>query len=59
MLGLILVIFLIFFLIGGIAPWGPYRAGPYNHGYGFGGGGIGLGGIVLIIVIILLLNGRL
>jgi uncharacterized membrane protein len=57
LLGLILVIILVLFLLGGVAPWGNYP-GPY-HGYGFGGGGISLVGVVLIVVLVLVLLGRL
>lgn len=53
-LGIILVIFLVLLLFGGIGPWAPR-----GLGYGFGGGGIGLLGILLIVVIVLLLSGRL
>ena len=55
-MGLILLIFLILFLVGGIPQWGAYT-GP-NHFYGGGpylGGGLGL---VLVIVLILVLLGR-
>ena len=52
-LGLILVIVLVIFLLGGFSG----RLGGY--GYGFGNGGVGVIGIVLIVVVILLLTGRL
>jgi hypothetical protein len=52
-LGLILVINLIIFLLGGFSG----RFGGY--GYGFGHGGIGVIGVILIIVVVLLLMGRL
>jgi len=52
-LGLILVIVLIVFLLGGFSG----RFGGY--GYGFGHGGIGVLGTVLIIVVVLMLLGRL
>src|SRR5215211_8274401 len=52
-LGLILVIILIIFLLGGFSG----RFGGY--GYGHGHGGIGVLGIVLIILVVLLLTGRL
>ena len=55
-IGLILVIILVIFLFGGIAPWGGY-SGP-NHFYGagvYGGGGLGL---ILVVVLILVLLGR-
>jgi len=53
MLGIILVVLLIIFLVGGFSG----RFGGY--GYGLGHGGIGIGGVLLIIVIFLLLTGRL
>jgi Na+/melibiose symporter-like transporter len=52
-LGLILVIILIIFLLGGFSG----RFGGY--GYGYGHGGIGVIGIILIILVVLLLMGRL
>ena len=57
MLGIILVVFLILFLVGGVAPWGNYP-GP-NHGYGYGGGLNGGVGIIVIVVIVLLVMGRI
>jgi sterol desaturase/sphingolipid hydroxylase (fatty acid hydroxylase superfamily) len=57
MLGLILIILLVLFLVGGLPQWGSYP-GP-NHFYGGGpylGGGLGL---VLVIVLILVLIGGL
>ncbi len=56
MLGLILIIFLVLFLVGGLAPWGSYP-GP-NHGYGYGTGLNGGVGLVLVIVLIFVLLGR-
>jgi Na+/melibiose symporter-like transporter len=52
-LGLILVIILVIFLLGGFSG----RFGGY--GYGYGHGGIGVIGIVLIVIVVLLLMGRL
>jgi hypothetical protein len=52
-LGLILVIVLIVFLLGGFSG----RFGGY--GYGYGHGGIGIIGIILIILVVLLLMGRI
>ena len=52
-LGLILVIILIIFLLGGFSG----RFGGY--GYGFGHGGVGLIGAILIIIVILILLGRI
>ncbi len=52
-LGLILIILLVIFLLGGFSG----RFGGY--GYGFGHGGMGIVGTVLVIVLILLLLGKL
>jgi Protein of unknown function (DUF3309) len=52
-LGLILIILLVIFLLGGFSG----RVGGY--GYGYGNRGIGVIGIILIVVVILLLTGRL
>ncbi len=52
-LGLILLILLVIFLLGGFSG----RFGGY--GYGFGHGGIGVIGVILIVVVVLLLTGRL
>jgi hypothetical protein len=52
-LGLIPVIILIIFLLGGFSG----RFGGY--GYGYGHGGVGLIGIILIILVVLLLMGRI
>jgi hypothetical protein len=52
-LGLILVIILIIFLLGGFSG----RFGGY--GYGMGHSGMGLGGVILIVLLILLLLGKL
>jgi hypothetical protein len=52
-LGLILVIILIIFLLGGFSG----RFGGY--GYGFGHGGMGVLGVVVVILVILLLLGRI
>ncbi len=52
-LGLILVIVLVIFLLGGFSG----RLGGY--GYGYGTGGVSVIGIVLIVVVILLLTGRI
>ncbi len=51
-LGLILVILLIIFLLGGFSG----RFGGY--GYGYGHGGIGVIGVILIIIVVLMLLGR-
>jgi hypothetical protein len=52
-MGLILIIILVIFLLGGFSG----RFGGY--GYGYGHGGVGIIGIILIVVVILLLTGRL
>jgi hypothetical protein len=52
-LGLIIVILLVIFLLGGFSG----RFGGY--GYGFGHGGVGVIGTILIIVVILMLLGRI
>jgi hypothetical protein len=52
-LGLILVIILAIFLLGGFSG----RFGGY--GYGYGHGGVGLIGTILIIILILMLLGRI
>jgi hypothetical protein len=52
-LGLILIIILIIFLLGGFSG----RFGGY--GYGYGHGGVGVIGILLIVLLILVLTGRL
>jgi Protein of unknown function (DUF3309) len=56
-LGLILVIFLVVILLGGVG--GPYVRAPWTYGYGYGHSGIGLLGVLLIILIILMLSGRM
>jgi hypothetical protein len=52
-LGMILVIILIIFLLGGFSG----RFGGY--GYGMGHNGMGLGGVILIVLLILVLLGKL
>ena len=52
-LGLILVILLVIFLLGGFSG----RFGGY--GYGYGHGGVGILGTILIIVLVLMLLGRI
>lgn len=52
-LGLILIILVIIYLIGGFSG----RFGGY--GYGMGHSGIGLGGVILVVLIVLLLLGKL
>jgi Protein of unknown function (DUF3309) len=52
-MGLILIVILVIFLLGGFSG----RFGGY--GYGYGHSGMGLGGVILIVLIILLLLGKL
>jgi Protein of unknown function (DUF3309) len=52
-LGLILIIIVIIYLLGGFSG----RFGGY--GYGMGHSGMGIGGVILVVLIILLLLGRL
>jgi len=52
-LGLILLILVIIYLMGGLSG----RFGGY--GYGMGHSGMGLGGVVLVVLIVLLLLGKL
>jgi Na+/melibiose symporter-like transporter len=52
-LGLILLIILVVFLLGGFSG----RFGGY--GYGYGHGGVGVIGIILIVVLVLMLLGRI
>jgi hypothetical protein len=52
-LGLILIILVIIYLLGGFSG----RFGGY--GYGMGHSGMGVGGVVLVILIVLLLLGKL
>ena len=52
-LGLILIILVIIYLLGGFSG----RFGGY--GYGMGHSGIGLGTVVLVVLIVLLLLGKL
>lgn len=55
LLGLILLIFLILILVGGVGPWN-IGGGP---GYGVGHSLNGIVGLVLVIVLILFLLGRI
>jgi hypothetical protein len=52
-LGLILIILVIIYLLGGFSG----RFGGY--GYGMGHSGMGLGGVVLVVLLVLLLLGKL
>ena len=52
-LGLILIIMVIIYLLGGFSG----RFGGY--GYGMGHSGMGLGGVVLVVLLVLLLLGKL
>ena len=49
-MGLLLLIVVILFLVGGLPNWG-------YHSYGYGPSGIA--GVVLLVVVVLLLTGRL
>ena len=52
-LGLILLIVLVIFLLGGFSG----RFGGY--GYGYGNSGIGIIGIIVIVIVVLMLLGRI
>ncbi len=52
-LGLILIILVILYLLGGLSG----RFGGY--GYGMGHSGIGLGGVVLVVLLVLVLLGKI
>jgi hypothetical protein len=52
-LGLILLIVLVIFLLGGFSG----RFGGY--GYGYGHSGIGIIGIIVIVIVVLMLLGRI
>jgi hypothetical protein len=53
MIGIVLLVILVIFLLGGFSG----RFGGYGYGYGHGGmGGIGL---ILIIILVLVLLGRI
>jgi len=52
-IGLILIVLLVIFLLGGFSG----RLGGY--GYGYGHRGIGVIGVILIIVVVLLVMGRI
>jgi Protein of unknown function (DUF3309) len=52
-LGLILIIIVIIYLLGGFSG----RFGGY--GYGMGHSGMGIGGVILVVLLILLLLGKL
>jgi hypothetical protein len=52
-LGLILIILVIIYLLGGFSG----RFGGY--GYGMGHSGMGLGGVILVVLLVLLLLGKL
>jgi hypothetical protein len=56
-MGLLILILLVVFFLGGAGQWGPYTGPGHFYGTGhWGGGGLG---IVLIVIIVLLLAGRL
>ena len=52
-LGLILIIIVIIYLLGGFSG----RFGGY--GYGMGHSGMGIGGVILVVLLVLLLLGKL
>ena len=52
-IGLILIILLVIFLLGGFSG----RCGGY--GYGYGHGGVSVIGIILVVVVVLLVMGRI
>jgi hypothetical protein len=52
-LGLILIILVIIYLLGGFSG----RFGGY--GYGMGHSGMGIGGVILVVLLVLLLLGKL
>jgi hypothetical protein len=52
-LGLVLIILVILYLVGGLSG----RLGGY--GYGLGHSGMGLGAVVLVVLLVLLLLGKL
>ena len=52
-LGMILIIIVIIYLLGGFSG----RFGGY--GYGLGHSGMGIGGVILVVLLVLLLLGRL
>jgi hypothetical protein len=52
-IGVILLVLLIIFLVGGFSG----KIGGY--GYGYGHGGVGIIGVILIVVLVMVLTGRL
>ena len=52
-LGLILIVLVIIYLVGGLSG----RFGGY--GYGLGHSGIGLGGVILVVLLVLVLLGKI
>ena len=52
-LGLILIILVVIYLLGGFSG----RLGGY--GYGMGHSGMGIGGVILVVLIVLILLGKL
>jgi hypothetical protein len=52
-LGLILIVFVIIYLLGGFSG----RFGGY--GYGMGHSGMGIGGVVLVVLLVLFLLGKI
>ena len=56
LLGIVLVVFLILVLIGGVG--GPYIHPNWRVGYGTGYGGVGIIGVILLVLLLLILLGR-
>jgi len=56
MLGVILLVILVLFLLGGLPQWGNYPNSGHFYGAGPWGGAVGL---ILVIVLILVLLGRI
>lgn len=54
MIGLILIIVLVVFLLGGVGPWAPR-----GYGYGYGTPGIGIIGVILLVILLLYMLGRI
>ncbi len=59
MLGTVLLIVLVLFLLGGLAPIGGAAApGGWYRGYGYGPGIGGILGVLLVVVLVLVLLGH-
>jgi hypothetical protein len=57
-LGLILIILLVIFLLGGFGPR-VWSGAPWQYGYGWGSGGMSIGAVLLIILVVLILTHNL